>query len=115
MYFFWPILKRQFEALLGNTIYTCGLLGNMLVNGGRGRANAIFALPLKRLSAAYLAISPDVRNVPFLFENNRLEETVPVVLGGVLSSNTPFLNRRDIRNSFSSIYGNCDQCLLACL
>jgi hypothetical protein len=52
-------------------------------NGGKGRANAILALPLKRITDTYLVLTPDARNVTFLFENNRLDGTVPVVLDGI--------------------------------
>lgn len=51
--------------------------------GGKGRANAVLALSLKRITDAYLAMSPDERNAPVLFEENRLAETVPAVLEGV--------------------------------
>jgi hypothetical protein len=63
--------------------YLCNLALEDARNGGKGRANAILALPLKRITDAYLAISPEVRNVPFLFENNRLDETLPAVLDGI--------------------------------
>ena len=49
-------------------------------NGGMGRANAILALSLKRITDAYLAMPPQERNAPILFEENRLDETVPIVL-----------------------------------
>lgn len=49
-------------------------------NGGEGRANAMLTLPLKRLNAAYLAISPQERNAPIQFEGHRLDETVTAVL-----------------------------------
>jgi len=52
-------------------------------NGGMGRANAILALPLKRICDVYLAMSPNERNAPILFEENRLDETVPAVLEGI--------------------------------
>ena len=52
-------------------------------NGGKGRANAILALPLKRICDVYLAMSPNERNAPILFEENRLDETVPAVLEGI--------------------------------
>lgn len=52
-------------------------------NGGKGRANAILALPLKLISDVYLAMSPEKRNAPVLFEKNRLDETVPGVLEGI--------------------------------
>lgn len=52
-------------------------------NGGRGRANAILALPLQRVSEAYLAMTPHERNTPMLFETHRLDETVVAVLEGI--------------------------------
>ena len=52
-------------------------------HGGKGRANAILALPLKRISDFYLAMSPKERNVPILFKENRLDETVPAVLENI--------------------------------
>src|SRR3990172_1141925 len=52
-------------------------------NGGKGKANAILALPIKRISDVYLAMSPKERNAPILVEENRLDETVPAVLEGI--------------------------------
>jgi hypothetical protein len=52
-------------------------------NGGKGRVNAILALPLKGLNNVYLAMSPKERNKPILFENNRLDETVAAVLESI--------------------------------
>jgi hypothetical protein len=52
-------------------------------NGGSGRANAVLALPLQRIRAAYLAMPPKERNAPILFEKNRLDETVVTVLDGI--------------------------------
>lgn len=52
-------------------------------NGGEGRANALLVLPLKRVIAAYLGVSPPERNVPILFEGHRLDETVTTILDGV--------------------------------
>ena len=52
-------------------------------SGGKGRANAILAVPIKRISDYYLAMSPKERNLPVLFEKNRLAEIVPVVLEGI--------------------------------
>jgi len=54
-----------------------------LKKDGKGRANALLTLPLKRLAAAYLGMSPDEHNLPILFENNRLDETVTAVLDGI--------------------------------
>jgi len=55
-------------------------------NGGKGRANAILTLPMKLISDVYLAMPPNERNAPVLFEKNRLDETVPVVLDGITVS-----------------------------
>jgi hypothetical protein len=52
-------------------------------NGGRGRANAVLALPLGRVREAYLAITPRERNAPVSFGQHRLDETVAAVLEGV--------------------------------
>jgi len=55
-------------------------------SGGKGRANAILALPLKRISDVYRAVSAKERNAPILFEENKLDETVPAVLEGITVS-----------------------------
>ena len=52
-------------------------------NGGKGRANAILTLPLKRITTVYLATPPKERNAPILFKENRLDETVSAVLDGI--------------------------------
>jgi hypothetical protein len=52
-------------------------------NGGEGRANAMLALPLKRISEAYLAMRPDARNSPISFEDQQLDSTVAAILEGV--------------------------------
>lgn len=52
-------------------------------SGGKGRANAILAVPIKRIGDFYSAVSPKERNLPVLFEKNRLAETVLAVLEGV--------------------------------
>ena len=52
-------------------------------SGGKGRANAILALPVEALTAFYQGLPLAVRNEPVEFEGHRLEETVPVVLEGV--------------------------------
>ncbi len=51
--------------------------------GGKGRANAVFVLPLKAISDTYLALSLKERNSPIFFEENRIDETVPAVLEGI--------------------------------
>jgi len=52
-------------------------------NGGKGRANAILTLPLKRITDVYLATPPKERNAPILFNENLLDETVSAVLEGI--------------------------------
>jgi len=53
-------------------------------NDGKGRANAILALPLKRITDHYLNVSPDERNSATFFEKHQLDETVPAILEGVI-------------------------------
>jgi hypothetical protein len=89
---------RIFEAHISDTSLACAMMASSeshsdqdlhdlalqdAQNGGKGRANAILALPLKRISAAYLAMPPKERNAPVLFEKNRLDETVVTVLEGI--------------------------------
>ena len=52
-------------------------------NGGKGRANTMLALPLKLISNAYLAMSPEERNSPLAFEDHHLDESVAAILEGV--------------------------------
>jgi hypothetical protein len=61
----------------------CELVLKDVQNGGKGRANAILALPLKHISDVYLAMPPTERNTSILFEKNRLDETVSTVLEGI--------------------------------
>jgi hypothetical protein len=61
----------------------CALALEDAQNGGKGRANAILALPMQAISAVYLAMSPNERNAPVLLGENRLDETVPAVLDGI--------------------------------
>jgi hypothetical protein len=56
-------------------------------NGGRGWANAILALPLQRLTEAYLALSPEARAAPVTFNNHQLDGNVPAVLESVAVPN----------------------------
>lgn len=51
--------------------------------GGKGRANAVLALPLQKLINYYSTLSPKQRNSPVLFMKNRLAETVPALLDGI--------------------------------
>ena len=52
-------------------------------NGGDGRANAVLTLPLRPLAETYLALAPETRNAPILFQSDRLDETVAAILDGV--------------------------------
>ena len=52
-------------------------------NGGKGRSNAMLTLPMKLISDIYLAMSPEARNAPISFENNKLDQTVAAVLEGI--------------------------------
>jgi hypothetical protein len=72
------ILITNSESLSHQTL--CALALEDVKNNGKGRANAILALPLKHITDHYLSISPEKRNAPVLFDNNRLDETVSLVL-----------------------------------
>jgi hypothetical protein len=48
--------------------------------GGKGRANAILALPVALLTNAYQAMSPETRNAPVTIERHYLDSNVPAVL-----------------------------------
>jgi hypothetical protein len=61
----------------------CALALEDARNGGKGRANAVLALPLKSISDVYLALVPIQRNTPILLAENRLDETVSAVLEGI--------------------------------
>ena len=52
--------------------------------GGKGRANAVFAIPLKTITDTYLALSLTERNAPIILEENRIDETVPAILEGII-------------------------------
>ena len=52
-------------------------------NGGKGRANAVLALPLKQTVDVYTATSFEERDFPIMFQENRLDETVSAILEGV--------------------------------
>ena len=53
--------------------------------GRKGRANAILALPMKRITDYYLGVSPEERNSPVAFERHQLDETVSAILEGVVA------------------------------
>lgn len=52
-------------------------------NGGKGRANAVLSLPLKRIHDVYKAVQPAERNVSIMFGENRLDDTVSAILEGI--------------------------------
>ena len=52
-------------------------------NGGRGRANAVIALPYQEIPAFYLATLLENRNRPIWFQGHQLDETVAAVLDDV--------------------------------
>jgi len=51
--------------------------------GGKGRANAVLALPVKLIRDVYLTLTLNERNRPLIFEEHRLQETVALVLDDV--------------------------------
>jgi len=52
-------------------------------SSGRGRANAVLALPLRAITAFYGDLLPHERNHPVIFESHQLDETVAAVLEGI--------------------------------
>jgi hypothetical protein len=52
-------------------------------DGGRGRANAMFAAPLDSIRAAYLKLTPEERCEPLKFEGFILSSNVPAILDGL--------------------------------
>ena len=48
--------------------------------GGKGRANAVLTLPWERVQDVYRAMSQAARNVPIMFEGNRLDSSVAAIL-----------------------------------
>ena len=49
-------------------------------SGGRGKANAVLTLPWERLQNVYRAMAPAERDVPIVFEENRLDSSVAAIL-----------------------------------
>jgi len=74
------VLKNS-ESLSHKRI--CELVLEDARNGGKGRANAVLALPLKGITDTYLALSPKERNSPIFIEKNHFDGTVPAVLEGI--------------------------------
>lgn len=82
------------RAMLANSerysdqdLHEQALAGARVRNGRRGRANAVLALPLKLLTEAYLAMSPEARAAPVTFNNHQLDGNVPAVLESVAVPN----------------------------
>lgn len=72
------IMMEKLESISDQDL--CQLALQDAQNNGKGRANAFLALPLKQITDHYLSLSPEERNVPVLFNKNRLDETVSLVL-----------------------------------
>ena len=53
-------------------------------SGGRGKANAVLTLPWERLQSVYRTMFPSERNVPIVFEENRLGSTVAAILDEIV-------------------------------
>jgi len=49
-------------------------------DGGKGKANSVLTLPWERLLSVYRAMVPAERNIPIVFEENRLDSTVAAIL-----------------------------------
>ena len=48
--------------------------------GGKGKANAVLTVPWERLQNVYRAMAPAERDVPIVFEENRLDSSVAAIL-----------------------------------
>ena len=72
------IILKNSESISHDDL--CELALKDAQNGGKGRANAILTLPLKRITDVYLATPPKERNAPILFKENLVDETVSAVL-----------------------------------
>ena len=80
-----PYLAR---AVLENSErFSKGDLSNLALENarqvGKGRANAILALPLQRLIHYYSSLSPKQRNSPVRYMENRLAETVSALFDNI--------------------------------
>ena len=53
------------------------------LSGGKGRANAILAMPLKRVEDYYAALSLDERNKSVFIDGHLMAETIPAILEGI--------------------------------
>ena len=49
-------------------------------SGGKGKANAVLTLPWERLQGVYRAMMPAERDIPIVFEENRLDSSVAAIL-----------------------------------
>jgi hypothetical protein len=52
-------------------------------SGGKGKANAVLTLPWERLQSVYRAMLPAERDVPIVFEENRLDSTVAAIMDDI--------------------------------
>jgi hypothetical protein len=89
---------RIYEAVITDLFLTDAMLrrGNDLsyqglcdlaiadaLNGGRGKANTVLSLPWERLQGVYRAMLPAERDVPIVFEENRLDSTVAAIMDDI--------------------------------
>jgi hypothetical protein len=49
-------------------------------SAGKGKANAVLTLPWERLQSAYRTMVPAERDIPIVFEENRLHSSVAAIL-----------------------------------
>ncbi len=52
-------------------------------SGGKGRSNAVLALPLKQIVDAYVTTPFEERDFPIIVQENQLDETISVILEGI--------------------------------
>lgn len=90
---------RIFETVITDSVLASTMLTNSEVNtdeklhklalddfqnGGKGRANAVLALPLKQIGGFYSTLFLQERNTPSLFGSNRLDETVSAIFENII-------------------------------
>jgi hypothetical protein len=75
------VLSKNSECLSDQDLRARALRDQEL--GGKGRANAIFAMPLRVITNHYLGLTQDEHFLPVLYAGHQLDETVPAVLEGI--------------------------------
>lgn len=76
------VMTKNSESNSDQILYELALKDHQ--NGGKGRHNAILALPLKKVVEFYSVLPFQERNAPISFENNRLDETVAAVFENII-------------------------------